>query len=59
METLFAIFANVLELHDEGEPVNEQYTERRAAGWIYRYCTGTRRRANQNFQAGKPSSTDG
>ncbi|MEU4383983.1 hypothetical protein [Promicromonospora sp. NPDC023805] len=30
METLFAIFANVLELDDEGEPVNEKRAERRA-----------------------------
>ncbi|MGW4843915.1 DUF7677 family protein [Nocardia brasiliensis] len=40
METCFAIFANVLELDDEGEPVNEKYAERRAALWLYRYCTG-------------------
>jgi len=36
----FAIFANVLELDDAGEPVNEKYAERRAATWLYRYCTG-------------------
>jgi hypothetical protein len=40
METCFAIFANVLELDDRGEPVNEKYAERRAATWLYRYCTG-------------------
>lgn len=40
METAFAIFANVLELDDQGEPVNEKYAERRAAVWIYQYCTG-------------------
>ncbi|PFG43359.1 hypothetical protein ATJ88_2045 [Isoptericola jiangsuensis] len=40
METLFAVFANVLELDDQGEPVNEKYAERRAAAWLYRYCTG-------------------
>jgi hypothetical protein len=40
METCFAIFANVLELNDQGEPVNEKYAERRAATWLYRYCTG-------------------
>ncbi|MFI6216906.1 hypothetical protein ACIBCD_33330 [Nocardia brasiliensis] len=40
METCFAIFANVLELDDEGEPVNEKYAERRAAVWLYRYCMG-------------------
>jgi hypothetical protein len=27
METCFAIFANVLELDDSGEPVNEKYAE--------------------------------
>jgi hypothetical protein len=40
METIFAIFANVLELDDQGEPANEKYAERRAATWLYRYCTG-------------------
>lgn len=42
MELIFAIFANVLELDDAGEPVNEKYAERRAAVWIYQYCTGRR-----------------
>lgn len=40
METCFAIFVNVLELGDTGEPVNEKYAEARAATWIYQYCTG-------------------
>ena len=40
METSYAIFANVLELDDRGEPVNEKYAERRAATWLYLYCTG-------------------
>ncbi|MEU6192012.1 hypothetical protein [Nocardia sp. NPDC047038] len=40
MEICFAIFANVLELDERGEPVNEKYAERRAAIWLYRYCTG-------------------
>jgi hypothetical protein len=31
METCFAIFANVLELDDQGEPTNEKHAERRAA----------------------------
>jgi hypothetical protein len=35
METCFAIFANVLELDDSGQPVNEKYAEKRAATWIY------------------------
>lgn len=40
METCFAIFANVLELDDQGEPVNEKYAERRAATWLHQYSTG-------------------
>lgn len=40
METCFAIFVNVLELDDSGEPVNEKYAEARAAASIYQYCTG-------------------
>ncbi|BCY08830.1 hypothetical protein [Actinoplanes sp. L3-i22] len=40
METCFAIFANVLELDDAGEPTNEKYAERRAATWLYKHCTG-------------------
>ena len=40
MEIAFAIFANVLELDDDGEPLNEKYAERRAAVWLYKYCTG-------------------
>jgi len=35
-----AIFANVLELDDQGDPVNKKHAERRAATWLYRYCTG-------------------
>ncbi|WP_433919600.1 DUF7677 family protein [Streptomyces canus] len=31
---------NVLELDEQGEPVNEKHAERRAAAWLYRYCTG-------------------
>jgi hypothetical protein len=40
MEIVFAIFGNVLELDDAGEPVNERHAERRAALWLHRYCTG-------------------
>ncbi|MFD7644469.1 hypothetical protein ACFV4P_27925 [Kitasatospora sp. NPDC059795] len=39
-EICFAIFVNVLELDAQGEPVNEKYAERRAATWLYQYCTG-------------------
>jgi hypothetical protein len=38
METCFA---NVVELDDAGEPVNEKYAEKRAATWLHQYCTGT------------------
>ncbi|MET9430817.1 hypothetical protein [Streptomyces sp. NPDC003036] len=40
MEICFAVFAHVLELDEEGEPVNEDHAGRRAAAWLYRYCTG-------------------
>jgi hypothetical protein len=40
MEICFAIFANVLELDGDGVPTNEKYAERRAATWLYKYCTG-------------------
>ncbi|RZQ61463.1 DUF7677 family protein [Amycolatopsis suaedae] len=40
LEMPFAIFANVLELDDDGEPVNAKYAERRAAAYIYQYMTG-------------------
>jgi hypothetical protein len=40
LETCFAIFVNDLDLDDSGQPVNEKYAEKRAATWIYQYCTG-------------------
>ncbi len=40
MEICFAIFVNVLELDERGEPINEKYAERRAATWLHMYCTG-------------------
>jgi hypothetical protein len=40
MEMLFAIFANVLELDDDGVPVNAKHAERRAAVYIHQYVTG-------------------
>jgi hypothetical protein len=40
MEICFAILANVLELDDQGNPINEKHAERLAATWLYRYCTG-------------------
>jgi hypothetical protein len=40
MEICFAVFANVLELDEAGEPLNEKHGEQRAATWLYKYCTG-------------------
>lgn len=40
METCFAIFTNVLELDESGDPTNEKHAEQRAATWLYQYCTG-------------------
>ncbi|SOD73465.1 hypothetical protein SAMN05892883_2761 [Jatrophihabitans sp. GAS493] len=40
METCFAVFAPVPQLDDAGSPINEKYAEKRAATWLYRYCTG-------------------
>lgn len=40
MAVIFAIFANVLELDEDGTPVNARHAERRAAVELYRFCTG-------------------
>lgn len=40
MEVCFAIFVNVLELDNEGQPLNEKYAESRAAAYLHQYCTG-------------------
>lgn len=50
METCFAIFANVLEFDETGEPVNEKYAEQRAATWLYRYCVGTLPAGHPDFE---------
>ncbi|HZT66014.1 MAG TPA: hypothetical protein VFA11_09525 [Acidimicrobiales bacterium] len=41
MEQVFAIFANVLVVDTEGNPVNAKEAERRAAMWIRQYCSRT------------------
>ena len=41
MEQCFTIFLSNLELDRTGEPVNEDHAERRAAVWLYAFCTGT------------------
>ncbi|BAQ74966.1 MULTISPECIES: DUF7677 family protein [Pseudomonas] len=38
LEMVYAIFANVLELDEEGVPVNAKYAEYRAAQYIRQYC---------------------
>ena len=40
MEICCAIVADVPELDDQGESADDKYAERRAAAWVYRYCTG-------------------
>lgn len=41
LEAAYAIFANVLELDDEGKVLNAKHAERRAAQWIRRYVDST------------------
>jgi len=38
MEMAYAIFANVIEFDEQGEPVNAKYAEHRAAQHIRSYC---------------------
>lgn len=40
MEQIYAIFANVIELDEDGVVVNAKYAERRAAQWLRRYIHG-------------------
>jgi hypothetical protein len=37
LELTFAIFANVIELDENGTPINAQYAEKRAAQWVRSY----------------------
>lgn len=41
MEQAYAIFANVIELSDNGKPTNEKHAEHRAAQYIRSYCDST------------------
>ena len=41
MEQAYAIFANVIELSDDGTPTNEKHAEHRAAQYIRSYCDPT------------------
>jgi hypothetical protein len=40
MEQVFAIYANVIQLDDDGAPVNAREAQHRAAEWIRQYMTG-------------------
>lgn len=37
MEQMYAIFANVIELNEDGSVLNAKYAERRAAQWLRSY----------------------
>lgn len=41
IEMVFAIYANVLELDEEGKPTNERYAQRRACQYLHSYVNGT------------------
>ncbi|XXY44653.1 hypothetical protein WME91_32080 [Sorangium sp. So ce269] len=38
LEQVYAIFANVIEFNEEGDPLNAKYAEHRAAQYIRSYC---------------------
>lgn len=38
LEQAFAIFANVIELNEDGVPINAKFAEYRAAQYIRSYC---------------------
>jgi hypothetical protein len=40
MEQAFAIFANVVRLDEDGNPINARQAQERAAMWIRQYMTG-------------------
>ncbi|CAH2351069.1 hypothetical protein CLIB1423_02S11540 [[Candida] railenensis] len=41
IEMVFAIFANVLELDEEGKPTNSRYAQKRACAYLQNYVNGT------------------
>jgi hypothetical protein len=41
LEQVYAIFANVLEMDDNGQVVNAKYAERRVAQWLRQYIDPT------------------
>jgi hypothetical protein len=40
LEATFAIFANVIEVDEQGSVLNAKWAERRAAQWVLQYVTG-------------------
>jgi hypothetical protein len=58
LEICFAIFANVLELDDQGDPVNDKYAERRAATWLTGTAQESCRRGKATLDHGNANSTD-
>lgn len=47
IERVFAIFANVIELDENGEVLNAKYAEKRATDYLRSYC-------DRNFQVDPP-----
>src|ERR1700732_1704254 len=41
LEMVYAIFANVIEMDDDGTVLNAKYAEKRAAQWIRKYLDQT------------------
>ena len=41
IEKVYAIFANVIELDDEGHVLNTKYAEKRATDYLRSYCDPT------------------
>ena len=41
LERVYAIFANVIEMDDDGNVLNAKYAERRAAQWLRSYIDRT------------------
>lgn len=49
LETVYAVWANVLELDADGNVLNAKYAEKRAADYVREYMTG--KRADPPFEA--------
>jgi len=49
LETVYAVWANVLELDDDGKVLNAKYAAQRAAAYVREHMTG--KRADPPFEA--------